>query len=257
LIIENIPADACNPESITEYFSQFGNLVNVVVIPDQHKAELEYTSHAEAKACHSSPEAIFGNRFVKVYWKPVEKVRAPPVPAEVLRANLARNEEKRKQALAVQAEKQKQLNELQKSTNQVIAKQMEEQQRVMEKLRNPNLSVEERAVLMKGLEMLQESIKTLMETASKSITPNQTPKPYKKRTYERKFALDTNQMDTDEPRNEQYALLQQLQQQAQAMGQNVDPQLIQQIQQLQNEVLLDNLVAATPEEAWFSKNIST
>ena len=98
--------------------------------------------------------------------------------------------------MAVQTEQKRQLQELQKNTKEVIQKQMEEQQKVMEKLRDTGLSVDERTVLMKGLEMLQESIKTLMGTQPiKPVLTRPTPKP--KKTYERTFVLDASDMETD------------------------------------------------------------
>jgi hypothetical protein len=216
--------------------------VNATLNEEAKSAELEYSNHDEARACHKSPEPIFGNRFVKVFWKPVEgreKPKTVRLDPEILRANLARKEEKRKEALALEAEKQKHLQEIQKSTSQLISKQMEEQQKVMEKLRNPSLNVDERAVLMKGLEMLQSSIKTLMASIAKPQKP-QFPPARQSRTFARRFAVDPNQMDTDIPdeTSEKMALYRELEAKIQSMGGNSDPGLYAQFEQLKSEVLI-------------------
>jgi hypothetical protein len=97
-------------------------------------------------------------------------------------------------------EVQRKKSELHRKGAEMIARQMQEQSQVMERLRNPNLTVEERQVLMKGLETLQESIKTLMAQQPKASPINTARKPlnasapafvpaFKARTSERSFAL--------------------------------------------------------------------
>lgn len=97
-------------------------------------------------------------------------------------------------------EAQRKKSELNRQGAEMIARQMQEQTQVMERLRNPDLSVEERQVLMKGLGILQESIKTLMAQQPK-VSPVNTPRKalnagapafvpsFKSRTSERSFAL--------------------------------------------------------------------
>ena len=172
LVVENIPEESANAEVIMEYFSRFGQLVNSQIDVESKSAMLEYATPEEAKACHNSPEAIFNNRFVKVYWSGMENIPPPPVvlSPEELRANLRRMQEKKLEADLAVLEKQRQITEIQKNRTALISKLMAEQTGIMDKLKtDATLSVQERAVLMKGLETMQESIKSLMkETANTS-----------------------------------------------------------------------------------------
>lgn len=186
-------------------------MVAVQVDGQGKSAQIEFSSHSEAKACHSSPDAIFGNRFVKIYWSSTESIKPQPqLSQEELRANLLRMAEKKREAELAVLEKQKQLNEIQKNRTALIAKQMEEQTKVMEKIRDPSLTVQERAMLMKGLETLQESIKSLMAAASSTPSATSTPyrppsfrptfrpayrPPYQPHTSERQFAVDSKQVE--------------------------------------------------------------
>lgn len=172
LVVENIPEESANAQVIMEYFSRFGQLVNSQIDAESKSAMLEYATPEEAKACHNSPEAIFNNRFVKVYWSGMENIPPPPVvlSPEELRANLRRMQEKKLEADLAVLEKQRQITEIQKNRTALISKLMAEQTGIMDKLKtDATLSVQERAVLMKGLETMQESIKSLMkETANSS-----------------------------------------------------------------------------------------
>jgi RNA-binding protein 26 len=40
----------------------------VGALGDQEAALLQFSSHAEAKRAHDCPEAVFNNRFIRVYW---------------------------------------------------------------------------------------------------------------------------------------------------------------------------------------------
>jgi hypothetical protein len=171
LVIESIPEDSCNEEAIRAYFSGFGTIVSLSVDTFHKSALLEYSTSQEAKACHSSPDVIFNNRFVKVFWSDSEQppvrpqTQATPPSAEILSANLERMQEKKREAVLLALEKQKQLAEIQKTRQVLISQRMEEQAATMEKLRSPELSVQERAIMMKQLEVLQSMIKTLMNDA--------------------------------------------------------------------------------------------
>ena len=38
------------------------------MLGDQEAALIQFSSHAEAKRAHDCPEAVFNNRFIRVYW---------------------------------------------------------------------------------------------------------------------------------------------------------------------------------------------
>ncbi|KAF9426508.1 hypothetical protein BGZ94_006407 [Podila epigama] len=70
LVVEHIPDEYNTISKVNEFFAQFGSLVNIQVDQPAHKALIQYSTREEASAAYNSPEVIFGNRFVKVYWQP-------------------------------------------------------------------------------------------------------------------------------------------------------------------------------------------
>lgn len=166
IIVENIPPEHCVIDKVNEYFKQFGTITNISLQPETSKAVIQYSNHAEADAAYSSPEVIFNNRFVKVYWQKAESkdqesaaVTTPPKPAqpktfepspEVVAAKAAEFA-KLKEAKAKQQQARMQtMLELQKSKEQLIQKQIEEQKMLMEKLANAK-TPEERTAIKEAL----------------------------------------------------------------------------------------------------------
>ncbi|KAH8552775.1 hypothetical protein BGW37DRAFT_271462 [Umbelopsis sp. PMI_123] len=188
IVVENIPAENCVIDKVNEYFKQFGTITNISLQPETSKAVIQYSSHQEADAAYSSPEVIFNNRFVKVYWQktetkepesvtpPPQKLVAPktyePSP-EVVAAKAAEfaklKEAKQKQQ---QARLQTML-ELQKSKELLIQRQIQEQKVLLEKLENAKTS-EERSEIMTALNNITSSSSTTTTAAAPtSAVPEQ------------------------------------------------------------------------------------
>lgn len=68
IVVEQIPDDKLDEATIREFFSQYGEIVEVTIQAHRRLALITYDSHAAAKRAWSSPKVIFDNRFVKVYW---------------------------------------------------------------------------------------------------------------------------------------------------------------------------------------------
>ncbi|OOQ90141.1 CCCH zinc finger and RRM domain protein [Penicillium brasilianum] len=68
IVVEQIPDDKLSEEAVREFFSQFGNIVEVTLQSYKKLALVKFETFAEAKQAWSSPKVIFDNRFVKVYW---------------------------------------------------------------------------------------------------------------------------------------------------------------------------------------------
>ncbi|KAF5112024.1 hypothetical protein DV454_004465 [Geotrichum candidum] len=124
LVVEKLPDDKFNETSLREYFSQFGNVVSIKLDNDNHLAELEYSTHNEARNAWSSPAPIFDNRFVKVYWRRKEE-----------------NEDSSKDSIDVEAVKQVQADK-QKQWEEKQAKKLENDKKLKE-------------ILSKQIELLQ------------------------------------------------------------------------------------------------------
>ncbi|KAL4268008.1 hypothetical protein AB1N83_000733 [Pleurotus pulmonarius] len=73
LVVEKIPADKLTLDLVNGWFKQFGTVTNVAVDVSGGKALVSFSTHEEAHAAWKAEEAVFGNRFVKVFWhRPME-----------------------------------------------------------------------------------------------------------------------------------------------------------------------------------------
>ncbi|KAI0085645.1 hypothetical protein BDY19DRAFT_964935 [Irpex rosettiformis] len=73
LVVEKIPEDKLSLGAINDWFKKFGTVTNVAVDPSTSKALVSFSDHKEAHSAWKSEEAVFGNRFVKVFWhRPLE-----------------------------------------------------------------------------------------------------------------------------------------------------------------------------------------
>lgn len=73
LVVEKIPEDKLSLGAINNWFQKFGTITNVAVDTNGAKALVSFAEHEEARAAWKSEDAVFGNRFVKVFWhRPLE-----------------------------------------------------------------------------------------------------------------------------------------------------------------------------------------
>ncbi|XP_065832512.1 RNA-binding protein 26-like isoform X2 [Oscarella lobularis] len=70
LLLKKVPNHLNNISKLNGYFQRFGTIVNmqVGVLSDPESALIQFASHAGAKRAHDCPEAVFNNRFIKVFW---------------------------------------------------------------------------------------------------------------------------------------------------------------------------------------------
>ncbi len=73
LVIENLPAENLDLIQINDRFKRFGTITNIQIDKAGRKALVSYSEPDEAKAAHSDPDAVFGSRFVKVYFQRLEE----------------------------------------------------------------------------------------------------------------------------------------------------------------------------------------
>ncbi|GAA5912939.1 hypothetical protein JCM5296_002531 [Sporobolomyces johnsonii] len=64
---ENIPPQATNEQSVRGFFAKFGAVEALEVDARARRAKVTFGTVAEAERALSSPEAVFGNRFVRLY----------------------------------------------------------------------------------------------------------------------------------------------------------------------------------------------
>ncbi|KAI8375161.1 hypothetical protein BD560DRAFT_327017 [Blakeslea trispora] len=189
LVVEKIPAECCQIAIVNDYFAKFGTITNISVQPNLQKAIIQYSSRAEAEKAYSSPDVIFDNRFVKVYWSKedtngAEMSSATTAPSAAQQVNLpakVSNEpdpelvaKRAAELAAVREEKQKKhqehmksILELQKKRESQLQQQIDEQKRLLARLTDSaNMSTEEKAELLKQLKQVQSDIDTSRSDAA-------------------------------------------------------------------------------------------
>lgn len=77
IVVENIPEEHFGEDKVREFFSQFGNILEVSMQPYKHLAIVKFDKWAAANDAYRSPKVIFDNRFVKVFWYKDEKDKLP------------------------------------------------------------------------------------------------------------------------------------------------------------------------------------
>lgn len=176
LVIENVPVENLDLVKINDYFKKFGTITNIQIDVDGRKALVSYSQPAEAKAAHTSPEVIFNNRFVKVYFqklddpgigaKPREapaKQHAPPLKNNFIPGQTSnkfvRPDMSQSKAKEVQEAAQKKLDIL-----------MAEQKEIMTKLTTGATAAEEKKNLMARFGKLEKEIKSATEEVRTAVS---------------------------------------------------------------------------------------
>jgi RNA-binding protein 26 len=73
LVVEKIPDDKLGLEHVNDWFKRFGTVTNVAIDSSSAKALVSFSTHEEAHAAWKSEDAVFNNRFVKLFWhRPME-----------------------------------------------------------------------------------------------------------------------------------------------------------------------------------------
>ncbi|KAI0226519.1 hypothetical protein L0F63_001170, partial [Massospora cicadina] len=163
LVLDNVPADKLNEASIKEYFERFGEIAQVALDKYTNKAEVEFKTEEDALKANNSPDPIFDNRFVKLFWKRVPNSGAPrPTPHQASETKLTSftkpedvNEKARKQLVLCM------------KRTELLEKQVEAQKKLLAQLENKNLPAESRKSVMDLLKNLSDSIKEGMDSISK------------------------------------------------------------------------------------------
>lgn len=179
LNVEKIPAEFCQISTVNDFFAKFGTITNISVQPHAQKAVIQYSTRAEAENAYNSPDAIFDNRFVKVYW---HKDETPTVPADIPQPIVPKSNEPDPELVAARAaelakereEKQKKhqehmksILEIQKKREIQLQQQIDEQKRLLNQLTNSTgLTQTEKADLLKALKAIQNDIDTSKTTAA-------------------------------------------------------------------------------------------
>ena len=153
IVVEQIPEDQFDDQSVRGFFSEFGTIEEVTMQPYKRLALVKYDDYMAARKAYESPKVIFDNRFVKVYWFKPGGIPTPPPTAKgnVNPPSVSKEEEQsfdrekfERDAVAAQKkleEKKTQMKDveakrqaLEKQKEELAQKQAEEKRKLLEKL---------------------------------------------------------------------------------------------------------------------------
>ncbi|KAJ6799989.1 zinc finger CCCH domain-containing protein 27 [Iris pallida] len=74
LYVYGIPQTDNKWNALLSHFKKFGKVVHIYVPPNSEKAFVQFTKREEAEAALKSPDAVMGNRFIKLSWANHDRV---------------------------------------------------------------------------------------------------------------------------------------------------------------------------------------
>lgn len=209
LEIRKIPRELNNIMKLSEHFQKFGTITKLQAPfqQDPQGALLEFATYQSATAAYNSPEAILGNRFIKMFWHNPNRNQkntqqgnsnlgvnsnqgATVGSTEVSQQNevdlkpkkIASSEELRyrnpkSDPKLVQMEKKKQLDklkiELMKKKQTHYDELIKKQKGILTKLQDKNLSKDDKNRLLKAFKHCDTAVQKL----KKELIEDATPKP--------------------------------------------------------------------------------
>lgn len=172
LNIENIPVEYFAIDKINNYFKKFGTIININLNPRHYKATIQFSQYSEANQAYNSPDPIFGNRFVKLYWAKTESEEnenSLQNESDVNENSLSNSkpaEEEKPEAPPLSSEEMDQINKMKKS---MISKQLEKQKAFMKQVENPALTKPEKEEILNNIKLITESVKHIMNASPQHI----------------------------------------------------------------------------------------
>ena len=173
LVVRNIPFEFFSKDSVKAHFESFGNVQVFLANDEDASALVKFDTHEDASFAIHSPQVLFNNRFVKVYWcRPQDESQfdiKEEDPEEVAREAEAKRlelEQKRKAFFDMQKEKAAQI---QSGRTMLVEKQLEEQRKILARLEDKSISLEEKKQLMEHMKLLHQSTQSIMASTSKPI----------------------------------------------------------------------------------------
>ncbi|WEW57284.1 hypothetical protein PRK78_002749 [Emydomyces testavorans] len=143
IVVEQIPEDRFDEQTVRGFFSEFGNIVEVTMKPYKHLALVKYDDYASAKRAWASPKVIFDNRFVKVYWyKPwkgetnggAQAEEKPSFNQEEFEKQQAKAQEAYEEKVKKRKEAEEAIQALKKQKEELLKRQQEEKAKLLERI---------------------------------------------------------------------------------------------------------------------------
>jgi RNA-binding protein 26 len=68
LYVNGIPQESNRWEALLSHFQKFGEVIDIYVPANSEKAFVQFSKREEAEAALKAPDAVMGNRFIKLWW---------------------------------------------------------------------------------------------------------------------------------------------------------------------------------------------
>uniref|UniRef100_A0A7N0U4M8 Zinc finger CCCH domain-containing protein 41 n=1 Tax=Kalanchoe fedtschenkoi TaxID=63787 RepID=A0A7N0U4M8_KALFE len=68
LFVNGIPQKDNNKEALQSHFQKFGKIIDIYIPSNSEKAFIQFSTREEAEAALKAPDAVMGNRFIKLWW---------------------------------------------------------------------------------------------------------------------------------------------------------------------------------------------
>lgn len=68
LFVNGIPLKNNKKEAILSHFRKFGQIIDIYIPLNSEKAFVQFSKREEAEAAYMAPDAVMGNRFIKLWW---------------------------------------------------------------------------------------------------------------------------------------------------------------------------------------------
>ncbi|KAL5213682.1 hypothetical protein ABZP36_002834 [Zizania latifolia] len=68
LYVNGIPQEGNRWEAILSHFQKFGQVIDIYIPSNSEKAFVQFSKREEAEAALKAPDAVMGNRFIKLWW---------------------------------------------------------------------------------------------------------------------------------------------------------------------------------------------
>lgn len=68
LFVNGIPLKNNKKEALLSHFRKFGQIIDIYIPLNSEKAFVQFSKREEAEAAYMAPDAVMGNRFIKLWW---------------------------------------------------------------------------------------------------------------------------------------------------------------------------------------------
>ncbi|KAF1859839.1 hypothetical protein Lal_00028022 [Lupinus albus] len=75
LFVNGIPLKSNKKESLLAHFKKFGEVIDIYIPSNTERAFVQFSKREEAEAALKAPDAVMGNRFVKLWWANRDSIR--------------------------------------------------------------------------------------------------------------------------------------------------------------------------------------